>query len=91
MRMMLMGEGGSITPERVVMIASLQSEPVKRFVKYTDAKQVVNMTYGYPQRSVIVFDNGMIAITRYSVEELTTAINHGEEVYSDDRVTFQRT
>jgi len=90
MRMMLMGEGGSITPERVIMVASLQSEPVKRFLKYTDAKMVVNMTYGYPQRSVIVFDNGMVAVTRYTVEQLTTAINRGEEVYHDDHVTFQR-
>lgn len=79
-----MGEGGSINPERVVMVASMFSAPIKRLIKQTPPDKVLNLTYGYPQRSVVVFDNGMLAITRYHVEDLSFAIQAGKEVESHD-------
>ena len=78
--MIMMGEGGSINPERVIMIAALSSAPIKRLLKHTDKQHIINLTYGYPQRSVAIFDNGFIAITRYSVTALSQAIITGKEV-----------
>lgn len=78
--MLMMGEGGSINPERVLLVASLKSAPIKRLVKYTEGNKVINITYGYPQLSVIVFDNGMIAVTCYPVEELSAALRREREL-----------
>ena len=79
-----MGEGGSINPARVVMVASMASAPIKRFVHQTAPDKLVNLTYGYPQRSVIIFDNGMVAITRYPAEQVTLVIGSGKEVDNDE-------
>lgn len=84
----LMGAGGSINPDRVLMIASLKSAPIKRLLKYVDPDKIINMTYGYPQRSLIIVDNGMIVITRYEVEELSMAIRSGKEVEYDESLPF---
>lgn len=79
----LMGEGGGINPARVILVASMKSAPVKRFVKHTDPGKVINMTYGYPQRSIVVMDTGTVIITCYDVYELTHAIRQGKEVDRD--------
>jgi len=78
--MISMGEGGSINPARVVLVASLRSAPIKRLVKETEPGRLINLTYGYPQRSVIVFENGFVAITKYEADELAKAIWRGKEV-----------
>ncbi len=84
----MMGEGGSINPERVLMIASLKSAPIKRLLKYVESSKIINMTYGYPQRSLMIFDNGMVVITRFEVEELSMAIRSGKEVEYDESLPF---
>jgi regulator of extracellular matrix RemA (YlzA/DUF370 family) len=76
--LMSMGESGCINPQRVLMVVSLKSAPIKRLLKETPPYNVINMTYGYPQRSLIVFDNGMLAITRHEVETLSAAIRRGD-------------
>lgn len=86
--MISMGKGGSINSDRVVMVASMLSAPVKRFVKNLEPGKVVNLTYGYPQRSVLIFDNGMVAITRYDVKDLDFAVRTKTEVDSDDDIPF---
>lgn len=81
--MISMGEGGSINPDRVIMVASLASQPVKQFLKNTPPDKLLNLTYGYPRRSIVVFDNGFVAITRYPVEQLDFAIRTKTEVEYD--------
>jgi regulator of extracellular matrix RemA (YlzA/DUF370 family) len=72
--MIAIGEGGSINPAEVVLVASMTSAPVKRLVRQTDPQKIVNLTYGYPRRSLIVFANGFIAITHLPVDALTAAV-----------------
>lgn len=86
--MISMGRGGSINPQHVVMVASLKSAPVKRFINELDSGRLINMTYGYPQKSIIIFENGMVAITRYDAGELAIAIRIGKEVHHDYDVPF---
>ncbi|MEL6525595.1 MAG: DUF370 domain-containing protein [Chloroflexota bacterium] len=81
--MISMGEGGSINADRVIAVASMASAPVKRFVDNTPPDKLLNLTYGYPRRSIVVFDNGFVAITRYPVEELDFAIRTKTEVNHD--------
>ncbi len=84
----MIGEGGSINPERVLMIASMKSAPVKRLLKYADPDKVINMTYGYPQRSLIIFDTGFMAITHHEIYTLSQAVRRGKEVDYDDTLPF---
>lgn len=86
--MILMGDGGSLNPERVVMVASLKSAPIKRLLRKQDAARIVDLTYGYPQRSLVIFDNGMMAITRYDVPELSFALRIGKEIKDGEDIPF---
>lgn len=81
--MLILGRGGSINRERVVLIAPMSSAPIQKLLRDTDPSRVINMTYGYPRRSVVVFDNSMIAITSRTVEELTKAIHMRKELEDD--------
>lgn len=81
--MISMGDGGSINCDRVILVASMSSAPIKRFVKDTEPGKLVNLTYGFPQRSIIVFDNGTVAITSCPVNKLDFAIRTKTEVEAD--------
>lgn len=86
--LIMIGKGGSINPERVLMIASLKSAPVKRLLKHADPDKVINMTYGYPQRSLIIFDTGFMAVTHHETYALSRAVRQGREVDYDEALPF---
>ena len=86
--MILLGEGGSINPERVTMVASAKSAPIKRLLKTIEPHRVIDLTYGYPRESVLVMDTGMLAITSYPIEKITYAIRIGKEVNPDEPIPF---
>jgi regulator of extracellular matrix RemA (YlzA/DUF370 family) len=79
-KMILLGAGGSINPDQVLMIASLKSAPIKRLLRLASPEKVINMTYGYPQRSLLIFENGMLVISRVDVDELTEAFINTEDI-----------
>jgi regulator of extracellular matrix RemA (YlzA/DUF370 family) len=81
--MLILGRGGSLNPERIVAIASLESAPIKRLLQATGDDRLLNLTYGYPRRSVVIFDNGMMVITHRTVAELTKAVHFGEGLDHD--------
>lgn len=76
---LFMGPGGAINARRVVAVASIKSAPVKRLIEAAGRARILDMTYGYPRQSVILFDNGYIAIVSRSVEELSRALAGLEE------------
>jgi regulator of extracellular matrix RemA (YlzA/DUF370 family) len=86
--MIQIGRGGSINPERVLVVASATSAPIKRLLKKVNPGHVLNLTYGYPRRSVLVFDNGFLAITSHTVDDMTLAVRFGREVPGDDELPF---
>lgn len=79
-KMILLGAGGSINPDQVLMIASLRSAPIKRLLKLAPPEKVINLTYGYPRRSLVIFENGMLVISRVDVDELTEAFINTEDI-----------
>jgi len=81
--MLILGRGGSINQDRVVAIAPITSAPVQKLLQAAGEDRILNMTYGYTRQSVIMFENGMIAVTSRTVEELTKAIHMGEELDHD--------
>jgi regulator of extracellular matrix RemA (YlzA/DUF370 family) len=82
--MLILGRGGSLNVERVIAIAPMGSAPIKRMLAATPEDRVLNMTYGYPRRSVLVLDNGAVVISSRSVGELTKAVSNGEGLTHDN-------
>lgn len=76
-RMIILGRGGVIDAQRVVAIGSARSAPVKRLLKSIAAEKVLDLTYGYPRESVILLDNGYLAIVSRTVGELARALDDG--------------
>ncbi|MDX2076632.1 MAG: DUF370 domain-containing protein [bacterium] len=72
---LIIGRGGSINASRVTAIANAKSAPIKRLLECTNPQQILDLTYGYPRRAVLVLDNGMLAIVSRSPEELARAIS----------------
>ncbi|MFZ4462192.1 MAG: extracellular matrix/biofilm biosynthesis regulator RemA family protein [Patescibacteria group bacterium] len=78
--MLLLGRGGAISANHVIAIANIKSTPVKRMVKSTPESHVLNLTYGYPERSVIIMDNGYLVISSRHQSEIAKAIGLSQEL-----------
>jgi regulator of extracellular matrix RemA (YlzA/DUF370 family) len=72
-RMMVIGRGGAIDIDRVIALMPARSAPVKRLLAQVP-QQVINMTYGYPRRSVILLDNGYFVLTSLTVAQLVNEL-----------------
>lgn len=83
-KILLLGRAGSINRERVVAIARARSAPILRMIQATDPSRVLNMTYGYPRRSVMVLDNGFIVLSSRTPEELAKALGLCQELNNDE-------
>lgn len=82
-RWIMVGPGGAIDAAHVVAVVSAHSEPVKRLLQMIPKERVLNMTYGYPRRSVLMFDNGCLAIVSMPVDEMAEHLN---QAVSDERL-----
>ncbi len=82
--MLILGRGGAINAERVLAVVHAKSAPVLRLVQATDPSHILNMTYGYPRRSVIVLDNGLVVLSSRTPTELTRALGLREELPADE-------
>lgn len=49
---------------------NVKSAPVRRLLEAAGPGRVLNMTYGYPRQSVVLLDNGYLAVVSLTVEEL---------------------
>lgn len=84
-KILLLGHGGSINLNRVIAIAPVKSDPIQRLVKATDASHVLNLTYGYPRRSIIILDNGYVVLSSRTPDELARAVGLCEELDDEDQ------
>jgi regulator of extracellular matrix RemA (YlzA/DUF370 family) len=79
--LVVLGRGGALDPDRVVAVARAKSAPVKRLLEAAGPSRVINMTYGYPRQSVVLLDNGYLAIVSLTIEELMAKLYPGGEVF----------
>ncbi len=70
-----LGRGGLITLDRIVAVARANSAPVKRLLEAAGPARVLNLTYGEPRQSVIVLDNGYLAVVTPTPETLMEMID----------------
>ncbi|WP_119071494.1 extracellular matrix/biofilm biosynthesis regulator RemA family protein [Aggregatilinea lenta] len=77
----VVGQGGVIATERIVAVANARSAPVKRWIENTDPARIINLTYGYPRRAVLLLDNDYLIIVPVRPEELVRLLkgDHHDE------------
>lgn len=78
-RLVSLGRGGAIDLDHVVAVARANSAPIKRLLESAGPSRVVNLTYGEPRQSVILFDNGCLAVVSLSVEAVLNTLARAEE------------
>ena len=71
------GEGGALAIARIVAIANARSAPVKRWLATIDPTRVLDLTYGYPRRAVVLLDNDYIALVSIAPDALAHQLNGG--------------
>lgn len=86
------GRGGAIDLDHVVAVARASSAPVKRLLEAAGPARVLNLTYGEPRQSVILFDNGCLAVVSLAVEEVLATIARCEEPvkHVQDSISFKK-
>jgi len=77
--MLLLGRGGAINAERVTAVASAKSDPIRRLLKMLPPPQIIDLTYGFPRQSVIILDNGFVALSSRTPEELARVLHRRED------------
>lgn len=83
MDMLLFGRGGAINANRVVLIANARSSPIKRLIKTINQDLIFDLTYGAPCQTVILFENGTIALVQRTPGEVVRALTRSGETDHD--------
>lgn len=87
MRFINVGYGNLVAAERIVMLASPESAPVKRLIQ--DAKEdgrAIDLTCGKKTKSVIMTDTESVILSALPPEKLAVRAEGGEESESCDGV-----
>lgn len=85
MKFVNIGFGNMVCADRIITIATPDSEPIKRLVR--DAKddgRVIDVSCGRRTRTVIVADSDHIILSALSVEKIAARISGDESEDNDD-------
>ena len=85
MKFINVGYGNLVAAERIVMLASPESAPVKRLIQ--DAKEdgrAIDLTCGKKTKSVIMTDTESVILSALPPEKLAVRAEGGEESESAD-------
>jgi regulator of extracellular matrix RemA (YlzA/DUF370 family) len=74
-RWVVLGQGGALAVNRVMAVANARSAPVKRWIETADPVRIINLTYGYPRRSVILLDNDYLIVAPIWPKDLIRLLN----------------
>lgn len=76
-----LGPGGALDLSRIVAVGRVTSAPIKRLLAAAGPQHVINLTYGYPRQSVVLLDNGYLAVVSLTVEDILDKLYPGEETF----------
>ena len=79
------GFGNMVAAERVVMIASPDSSPIKRMIQ--DAKdngRAIDVSCGRKTRAVIITDTDHVILSAFQTETLAARLEGNDDAASDD-------
>ena len=78
--LMPLGDKGVIAVNRILVVASPNSAPIKRVVnRAREEGLVVNMTYGWKVESVILLDSGHIVLAPFGPGEIVERLRDWRE------------
>lgn len=76
MKMINIGYGNMISPERIITIVSPESAPIKRLIQESrDSGMAIDATFGRKTRAVIIMDSGHVVLSSLITETLAARIN----------------
>lgn len=76
MKMINIGYGNMISPERIITIVSPESAPIKRLIQEArDGGMAIDATFGRKTRAVIIMDSGHVVLSSLITETLAARIN----------------
>ena len=87
MKFINVGYGNLVAAERIVMLASPESAPVKRLIQ--DAKEdgrAIDLTCGKKTKSVIMTDTESVILSALPPEKLAVRAEGGEDSESSDSI-----
>ncbi len=90
-KLLQVGRGGAIAPERVLAVARASSAPVKRLLEAAGPSRVLNLTYGEPRQSVVALDTGWLVLVSIPIEALLTMLQQTEEGEETIRENYVQT
>lgn len=81
------GFGGSVVADRIVVIVSPNSSPMKRLKdEAKEEKRLVDATYGRKTRSIIVLDSNHVILSAIQAETLSQRYGALKEQARDESV-----
>lgn len=88
MRFINIGFGNMVSVNKIVAIASPDSEPIKRLVRDNkDAGSVIDVSCGRRTRSVIITNSGHIILSAIQTETLTNRLEEDRDSSEDTENT----
>ena len=81
------GRGGIVERERILIMASVRSIPIKRWLSKIEPSRVINLTFGYPRETVVLLEGGYLVIISQTIEELSDRL--ASERMDPDEPTFK--
>ena len=86
MKLINIGFGNMVSAERIIVIVSPESAPIKRIVADARAKSLlIDATFGRRTRGVIITDNGSIILSALQPETIAGRLGSKSEAYSGER------
>ena len=75
MKLINIGFGNMVNPERVIAVVSPDSAPIKRIIREAeDRGNLINATYGRRTRAVIVTDSEHIVLSALQTETVASRL-----------------
>ncbi len=86
MRLVNVGFGNMVSAERIVVIVSPDSAPIKRLVQEArDQRRVVDATQGRRTRAVILMDSGHVVLSAIQPETVSGRAGGREALAAEER------
>lgn len=79
MKLVSIGFGSYVAPERIVAAVEPESNPIKRVVSQArEDGRLVDATYGRKTQTVLVMDSGHVILCPLDVEEVAARVHDAE-------------
>ena len=84
MKLLNIGFGSMLAPERILTVLEPESAPIKRIVQEAkDRGMLIDASYGRKTRSVILMDTDHVILSALTTDALAARLENSQEVSED--------